>query len=290
MGSPLTYKLNENIELGKVVLNVRDLFNMLTFYQDKVGLDVLESSDTHAILGIAKDNRELVELRTSSSQPSTSPKTGLYHLALLLPSRRDFANVLFDLITQKNVDLQGASDHGYSEALYFADPEGNGIEIYWDKPKSEWTILDDGTIPGVTEPLDGNGVLAEKDTDTPGTLPQGTVMGHVHLMVSNVAKSKEFYEDVIGLDTKFEAGPYALFMAAGEYHHHVAMNVWSTREAGPNSQGDLGLNYYTIKLTSEEEFNQVKEQVANLAEIKEDKDQSFKVTDPNGITVKFTYA
>lgn len=286
----MTITLNPDIEMGKVVLNVHDLFNMITFYQDKVGLDVLESSDHHAILGIAKDDRPLVELRPVQTAPDKTPKAGLYHLALLLPSRRDFANVLFSLITQKNVDLQGASDHGYSEALYFTDPEGNGIEIYWDKPKSEWIILDDGTIPGVTEPLDGNAVLAEKDQDIHDNLPQGTVMGHVHLMVSDVDKSQEFYEDVVGLDTKFKFGPQAAFMAAGEYHHQVAMNVWSTGGAQSAKKEDLGLNYFTIKLTSQEEFDQVKGNVSDLADIYEEDSQSFKVDDPNGITIKFTYA
>lgn len=286
----MTFELSENTQLGKVVINVRDLWNMLTFYQEKLGLDVLESSDTHALLGIKKDNSELLELRVTDASPSTEPHTGLYHMAFVVPTRRDLANILFSLITQKNIDIQGASDHGYSEALYFADPEGNGIEIYWDKPKEEWTINEDGTIPGVTLPMDANGVLAEKDEGVHDYMPKGTKMGHVHLMVSNVSESKEFYREVIGFDLKFDVANAASFMAAGEYHHHVAMNTWSTNQAVSLEKGGLGIDYYTIKVADQAEFDEMKEHIESITELEEVTENSFKLYDPNNIGIKVTVA
>lgn len=284
----MTYKMTPEMTLGKVVLNVHDLWSMLTFYQNKVGLDVLDSSSEHAVLGINEDNKELLELRLTDKKAHEEPTTGLYHVAFLVPNRREFANILFSLITQAELDIQGASDHGYSEALYFSDPEGNGIEIYHDKPKSEWTILPDGTIPGITEPLDANGVLAEKDKDVDDKMPHGTIIGHVHLMTNAVPEMKTFYEDVIGFDTKFEAGTSALFVAAGEYHHHVAMNSWSTKYANEIEPGDLGLNHYTIELPSADDLNEAKEHIASVHSIHDETDDSFMTTDPNGIQIKFT--
>ncbi|HLQ75445.1 MAG TPA: VOC family protein [Alloiococcus sp.] len=286
----MSFELSEKINLGKVVINVHDLWNMLTFYQEKLGLDVLESSDHHALLGIKKDGSELLELRVSNAKPNTEPHTGLYHIAFLLPTRRDLANILFSLITQKNVDIQGASDHGYSEAIYLTDPEGNGIEIYRDKPKEEWTILEDGTIPGVTVPMDGNGVLAEKDEGVHDHMPNGTVIGHIHLMVSDIKESIDFYRNVIGLELKFNAGSSAAFMAAGEYHHHVAMNVWSTDKAVPIKDGDLGIVYYTIEVNDQAEFEEMKSHVRQTIELTDVTEQSFKMFDPNGIGIKVTLA
>lgn len=284
----MTYIMKPTIKMGKVVLNVRDLWTMLTFYQNKVGLDVLESSSEHALLGIREDNKELLELRISDKEISQNPRTGLFHVAFLVPTRRDLANILFSLITQKDIDVQGASDHGYSEALYFTDPEGNGIEIYRDKPKEEWTINEDGTIPGITKPMDGNAVLAEKDKEVEDKMPHGTVIGHVHLMVSNIDETKEFYTNVLGMDVKYEAGTSAIFMAAGEYHHHLAMNIWSTSDAPSIQKDDIGLNHYTIIMPDQAEYDALKANVTEQHTIVDETDTSFKLYDPNGICVKIT--
>jgi len=287
VGETMTFKLNQESFIGKVVLKVNNLQNMTDFYQNKIGLDVLKSSEDYAVLGIQTDDKELLELRKIDNPDPFTMKSGLFHLAFVVPARRDLGNILYSLLAVKQVNVQGASDHGYSEAIYLADPENNGIEIYRDKPKEEWDILEDGTIKGITIQMDAEGVLDSRDSVPKDKMPQGTKMGHVHLRVSDLEKSEEFYSNVLGLDLKYNFGSQALFYAAGVYHHHVGLNTWQSRGATSPTEKDLGLAYFTIKVPHKEALNEVKENIQNNHyEIFEETEVSFKVNDVNGITIQ----
>jgi len=283
----MTFELNQESFIGKVVLKVNNLQNMTDFYQNKIGLDTLKSSEDFAVLGIQEDDRELLEIRKVENPDPFTMKSGLFHLAFVVPTRRDLGNILYSLLAVKQVDVQGASDHGYSEAIYLADPENNGIEIYRDKPKEEWDILEDGTIKGITIQMDADGVIDSRDSVPKDKMPQGTKMGHVHLRVSNLEKSEEFYSNVLGLDLKYHFGSQALFYAAGVYHHHVGLNTWQSRGATSPTEKGLGLAYFTVKVPHEEALNEVKENIQDSHyEIFEETETSFKVNDVNGITLQ----
>lgn len=281
-------QLKETIKIGKVVLKVKNLYSMIDFYQNQLGLDVLESSKKAAVLGLGQDNRELIEFREIKNPNSPSVQPGLFHLALLLPKRSDLGNTLYTLAAKKQVPLQGASDHGYSEALYLADPEGNGIEIYWDKPKSEWNIQEDGTIVGVTKQMDAQGVLDARDKSVSTNLPNGTIMGHVHLMVRDIKEAKSFYVDTLGFDLKYQFGSQALFVAAGEYHHHIGLNSWNTKGKPVAKAKDLGLDYFVVLVEDVSELNKVKHNlVERNFDLEEETNDSITVVDPNNISIQF---
>ena len=145
-------------DLGKVALKVNDLKKMTQFYQEAIGLDLMEEKENSVVLGVAADNTPLVELIQLAAPSNRKRTTGLFHLAILLPTRADLGSILYHLLTKKYA-IDGASDHGYSEAIYLNDPEGNGIEIYRDKDMSDWDIRPDGKIEGVTEAMDADGVI-----------------------------------------------------------------------------------------------------------------------------------
>jgi catechol 2,3-dioxygenase len=195
---------------------------LANFYQTAIGLKVLGSSQNSFALGTL-DGTVLLEIHRTDT-PASENTTGLYHLAFLLPTYKDLGTILRHLIVNQ-IPMTGASDHGYSNALYLNDPEGNGIEIYWDKPEAEWDIREDGQIAGVTEPMDANSALEAASTSFDG-MPNGTTMGHVHLHVDKLEDSEDFYTEVLGLGLKYKFGPAAIFLASGDYHHHLGINVW----------------------------------------------------------------
>ena len=176
----------------------------------------------------------------------------------MLPTRADLANVLFSL-KERHASLYGFADHGYSEALYLKDPEGNGIEIYADKDKEEWDIREDGRIVGYTRLLDREKLLEEKTSDKPINLAEGTKVGHIHLSIRDLGEAKDFYTNILGLDNKFELGGQAVFMASGLYHHQVAINSWDRVNMNLREDGDLGLNYFEIIVEDQEDFERINE-------------------------------
>ena len=240
--------LNEKTYLGKASLNVENLDSQIDFYTNKIGMKLIDKNENKAVLGV-KDRvlLELVEIKSTKHRKVT----GLYHIAYRLPSRIDLANALFSLL-MRNVELDGAADHGYSEALYLTDPEGNGIEIYTDKDKSLWDIREDGTIKGVTDPLDADDLLTNLTAKEPVNLPYGTIIGHIHLSIVDLYNTKDFYLEKLGFNKKYEFPRQAIFMAAGEYHHHIAINVWNSSNMELmelmelRDERDLGLNYFEI--------------------------------------------
>lgn len=274
--------------IGKVVLNVENMENMKQFYTTIIGLEIKNETDQVLQLGAFDEEEVLLELQSVAPIGEKPTATGMYHMAFLLPTRKDLGEILYHILTSK-YPLTGASDHGYSEALYLDDPEGNGIEIYADKPKSMWDIREDGQIAGVTEEMDAEGVIGEAKQAFLG-MPKGTYMGHIHLFVAELDKTEIFYKDVLGFDLKFRFGPQAKFFAAGEYHHQIGTNVWAGKNIPAAQKGLRGLDYFTIVVSSADELTQVKEKLdaKNYSYQLDEATQTLSLKDTNGIAIKIT--
>lgn len=233
--------------VGRVAIRVDDLERVLPFYGEAIGCRV-ERDGTRARLS-ASDGRVLVEFEEVPGAPARPrAAAGLFHVAIRLPDRGSLADALARL-GDAGVSLDGASDHLVSEALYLHDPAGNGLELYCDRPREEWPRREDGTVGMDTLRLDLGDLSAAGDGSAAGALPAGTDVGHVHLESSNLAASGEFYADALGLTQSTQDFPEARFLAAGDYHHHVAYNGWNrrTEPAGDHQ----GLRWFELVLPDE---------------------------------------
>ncbi len=227
-------------EIGTVRLVVNDLAKVADFYISALGLEKLGGDGSHARLGVG--GRTLVELIADpAARRSSKREAGLFHTAFLLPARADLGAWVHHAFDRR-LQVQGASDHLVSEALYLADPEGNGIEIYTDRPRERWTGAD-GKIKMSTDPLDIDDLAAAARGPWRGA-PEGTVVGHIHLQVGDVAQAEAFYRDRLGFPVMAHY-PGAAFYGSGGYHHHIATNVWSSRGAGARTYG-TGLAGFSI--------------------------------------------
>ncbi|MGF7047958.1 catechol 2,3-dioxygenase [Paenibacillus sp. DS2015] len=235
-----------NIYVGEVNIKVEELDRAVTFYENIMGLGVLERTVDRVVL-TANGTTALVTLEQPADViPLTGRHSGLFHFALLVPTRGELAVFLRHLI-QTNYPF-GAGDHNVSEALYITDPDGNGIEVYWDRPSSEWK-WDNGLVEMATLQIDAKGILAESDAPWNG-LPTSTIMGHIHLHVGDLKKAEQFYNDVLGFKT-VSYYPQAAFMSTGEYHHHIAINTWQGVGAPTPPKNRVGLNNYTLVYPNE---------------------------------------
>ena len=224
-------ELPESAGIGRVGLTVGDLDETVAFYRDVVGLVVHSHGEAAAALG--DPDGPFLELHAdpeSAARPETA--AGLFHTAVRVPSRGAIADAL-DRV-RAEWQLSGASDHLVSEALYLRDPEGNGVEIYRDRDRSEWPITEDGRVQMVTDPLDLDDLASEATGAE--TVPAGADVGHVHLEVTGLDSAREFYADALGMNVRQELSG-ALFLAAGEYHHHVGCNVWNRRSTPAEGRG-----------------------------------------------------
>ncbi|GAB3046774.1 VOC family protein [Virgibacillus ainsalahensis] len=274
---PVTY-------IGEVSINVTDLENSLTFYKNVVGFQVLEQSGRKAVLTADGKTPLLTIEQPEDVVPKEGRTTGLFHFAILLPSRADLAAFLRNLIKKGGPQLRlGASDHIVSEALYFSDPDGNGIEIARDRPSSEWNWKE-GEVTMSTEPLDGDGLLAESDKEW-NMLPEDTVMGHIHLHVAELEKTEEFYMQGLGFNivTNF---PGALFTSTGGYHHHIALNVWNGTGAPEPATNSAGLRWYTIVFPDETVRREAVDRLKKIGAGVTQANDYYVVKDPSGNTIQ----
>jgi catechol 2,3-dioxygenase len=238
--------------IGRVDLTVASIERSRVFYERLIGLRVDEQPDGSVLLGGAARLPPLLSLVGDSAAPPRDPRqTGLYHFAILVPTRRDLAVALVRL-AQGGWRLDGASDHLVSEALYLSDPDGNGIEIYRDRPREQWSVGPDGQLNMSTLPLDLDSVLSElrdapPDPEADAMMPEGTRIGHVHLQVSSIDDAESFYAGVLGFDVMVNLGT-ALFVSAGGYHHHLGLNTWHSLGGSPPPAGGVGLRAYELKL------------------------------------------
>lgn len=243
----MTSSLPSSTRIGAVALAVTDLDRAARFYVSTLGMTELTSSPDDRTFGVGE--RPLVRL-TPAAGPALDPRRpGLYHMAILLPDRFSLARVLYQL-AEANYPIQGASDHGVSEALYLADLLGNGIELYADRAPDEWPRGADGELDMTTEPLNLDRLLFTlKDRLEPWRgLDARTRMGHVHLQVSDLDAAVDFYTRVLGFELQQRYGPSAAFLSAGGYHHHVGLNTWQSRGAPPAPADAAGLRYFEVLL------------------------------------------
>src|SRR5262245_8767367 len=233
-----TFASRTPLHIGAVGLVVRDLDLLTRYYQDLLGLSVVERGDRFVRLGTG--GVTLLELEhRPNAKPDDERTAGLYHTAFLMPTRADHARWILH-IAQNRVPITGASDHGVSEAFYLDDPEGNGIEVYNDRPPERW-LRDGEMIVMPTKPLDVEAILRDCEPTEPyAGVPEGLRIGHIHLRVGNVEQAEAFYRGAVGLDIKRRRGG-ATFMSSGGYHHHVGANVWHSDGAVQRDPDRAGL-------------------------------------------------
>ena len=245
--------IDPGARIGAVHLRVADLGRLVSFYEARLGLTVRQRDSRTAWLGAGgaggAGGADLLVLHESPTARRAPGTTGLYHFAVLVPTRRDLARSLRRLV-DTSTTLQGVSDHGVSEALYLGDPEGNGIEIYRDRPRADWPVVA-GQLRMGTDPLDLDGLLSELEAEGPtstAAMPGGTTIGHVHLHVADLDAAEQFYAGTLGFELRQRFGRSASFFGAGGYHHHVGTNIWAGAGAPPPPPGALGLDHFEIVL------------------------------------------
>jgi catechol 2,3-dioxygenase len=230
------------IRIGGAGLVVRDLAATLAFYRDAIGLDVIENEAGRALLGAG--GAGFLELLHRPDAPPDDPReAGLFHIAFLMPSRADLADWMTHVAAHR-VRLDGASDHAVSEAIYLSDPEGNGVEVYADRPRASWRWEGDQVVM-TTLRLDLEALLAERTADGWRGAPALSRIGHVHLRVGDVARASAFWTGEVGLDL-VRAMPSAAFLSSGGYHHHIAANVWRSAGAAARDALRAGLAYVRL--------------------------------------------
>ncbi|MEK4465660.1 VOC family protein [Paenibacillus sp. FSL H8-0315] len=264
--------LQPDTQIGLVQIRVSNLERSLTFYQNVVGLSVLRQTGREVEM-TADGQNVLLILREIENARVIRPNSvaGLYHFAILVPDRPSLGLVVRNLISS-GIEV-GQGDHLVSEALYIQDPDNNGIEIYRDRPKSEWKYDAEGHVMMSTDPVDVDGLLAASEGLSWSGLPAGTVIGHVHFHVGNLNKAKAFYVDLLGFELTANYGSAAMFISAGGYHHHIGLNVWAGQGAPAAPADTVGIDYFTLILTNEEERNAVVERVRQAG---------YAVTEVNG--------
>ncbi len=237
-------KLADSIDLGPVHLTVTDLDRSAGFYQDAIGLQVRERGDTEASLGAGGE--ELVHLVEDRDARPAGRHAGLYHFALLHPSREELARATARLVAAR-APISGASDHGISEAIYLPDPDGNGIELAADRSRDRWGDLSDPTTIG-PQPLDLEALLATVAAEQPQRhADPALAIGHLHLHVGDVDQGLGFYRELIGFEAQ-TLFPSAAFVSVGGYHHHLAFNTWRGESVPPAPEDAVGLRHWTVLL------------------------------------------
>jgi catechol 2,3-dioxygenase len=275
--------------IGKIRLRVADIDDLTTFYERVVGLRAIERDGELVRLG-PEGGEPVIELVSAPDAPRAPGfSTGLFHLAILMPDRVELACAL-RRVASAGWRLTGASDHLVSEALYLQDPEGNGIEIYRDRPREQWN-RDNGELRMATLPLDLDGVLSEGGSgeEAANGMPAGTTMGHVHLQVADIPAAEGFYNGALGLDVMVRSYPGALFLSAGGYHHHVGLNTWQSQGAPPPPEGALGLDRYELVLPSEAALDAAADGLADRGDPVR-LEEGVLATDPSGNRVLLTAA
>jgi catechol 2,3-dioxygenase len=267
--------------MGAVTLRVADLDAMTAYYRDAVGLTVFDASGHSVTLG--RGATAVIVLEHSPELKHASPRdAGLFHTAILFESEEALAGAVYSVAQRYPGSFTGSSDHLVSKAFYFNDPENNGVELYWDRERSSWSWVH-GSIEMGTLYLDPNAFLQQNLTEAALDNPVigGAKVGHVHLQVGDVETAREFYVDRLGFETTAQLGNQALFVSAGGYHHHMAMNTWNSRGAGPR-QLALGLGRVDISVPSADDVGALSERLKHFGVATRDDGQTVAVDDPWG--------
>lgn len=273
--------------MGTVTLLVADLDAMTAYYRDAVTLQVLSAEGDRVVLG--RGATPIVTLQHSPGLKHASPHAaGLFHTAVLFDSREALAAAVYRVAQQYPGSFTGSSDHLVSNAFYFDDPEGNGVELYWDRARTEWSWTH-GQVEMATIFLDPNRFLQENLTEQALGVPAfgDAVLGHVHLSVGDVASAREFYVDRLGFDATASLGDQALFVSAGGYHHHMAMNTWRSRGAGVRTPA-LGLGRVDIVVPGSDDLGEVEERMRHFGVATRDDGRMLAFEDPWANSIRIT--
>jgi catechol 2,3-dioxygenase len=275
--------LADATRLGAVELTVTNLDRAIAFYQDAIGLRLQRREDPVAVMGAGGE--ELVVLHEEPGARPPQRHAGLYHFALLFPTREELARAVLR-VAQARVPIDGASNHGTHEALYLPDPDGNGIELAADFPRERWPDLSGpGGYGAGPAPLDVDDLLATVAGEPPApSAAEGLRMGHVHLHVGDLEAATRFYRDGLGFEVVTDLGT-AVFVAAGGYHHHVGFNVWRGRGVGPAPADAVGLRHWTLRVAGADELDALRARLSELGVATEERADGVLARDPSGIAV-----
>jgi catechol 2,3-dioxygenase len=280
-----TATLPDDLRLGPVHIAVNDLDRSVAFYETSIGLQLHGREDAEARLGAGGE--DLLVLHAEPDAKQAGRHAGLYHFALLFPTRQELARAVRRL-AETGTSIQGASDHGISEAIYLPDPDGNGIELAADQPRSNWGNLRDPTTIGPA-PLDMAGLMATIDGEELSPKADRDLgVGHLHLHVSDIEEALAFYRDVVGFEvqTLFQG---AAFVSAGGYHHHLGLNTWRGEGIPPQPGGTVGLRHWTV-LVDSGSLGQLRERLQSAGVAVTERNGALEVTDPFGIPLRFAPA
>jgi catechol 2,3-dioxygenase len=272
--------------VGTVTLRASDLGRQRDFYERAIGLEARDESGSAVALADA-EGRTLIRLDSSvarGSEPVTTPHTGLFHNAFRYPDRGALGAAVARTIEIAPI-FEGASDHGVSDAVYFRDPEGNGVELYRDRPFSDWPAAGEGRVGMFTRPLDLAALLSEAVHDE---LPARCDIGHIHLQTGDVEATTVFWRDAFGLEERQRFGPQAVFLAEGLYHHHIGANTWHSAGAPPAPADRPGLDSFDVRLRSPERVasTAARLEAAGVEVATGDGGFSFRDPDSNRVVVK----
>jgi catechol 2,3-dioxygenase len=282
-----TFANRTPLHIGAIGLAARDL-RLADFYRELLGLTEIERTDRLVRLGAGGVGFLEIEHRPDAKADDPAA-AGLYHTAFLMPTRQDHARWIMHMANNR-VPITGASDHGVSEAFYLDDPEGNGIEVYNDRPPERWN-WQDNLVNMPTKALDIEAILAEADPvkSTYAAAPEGLRIGHIHLRVGSVEKAEEFYRDALGLDLTRRRGG-ATFMSSGGYHHHVGANVWHSDGAGTRDPDRAGLAWFAIEAADEGAFSAAIAKLRSAHAPLRPTPQGVETADPWGTRIRLTKA
>jgi len=250
-------KIPDNTNIQSIDLRVRDLESSLHFYSHLLGFKILEKKENYASLSATGNAPYIIKLVEDKTAKFTHrDNTGLYHVAIKLPSRKELARVFLRLF-DNDVKFHGFSDHLVSEAIYLADPDENGVELYIDKPREQW-VWRMGEVQMSSLPLDLSVITNElDDKGVWNGIHPDTVIGHIHLKVSDLLKAEKFYSNLLGFNVTTASYPGALFMSAGGYHHHIGANIWHSKKGAHPPENAIGLIGYTIYIPDKKYLEEI---------------------------------
>ncbi len=283
----MTERLAADTAMGPVTLDVADLDRMTAYYRDAVTLDVL--SQESGVVTLGRGTTPVIVLRHSPDLRHAGPReAGLFHTAILFDTQAALASAVYKVANAYPGSFTGSADHLVSQAFYFDDPEGNGVELYWDRERTQWSWTH-GRVEMSTLFLDPNEFLREHLTQEAleSARSSNPVVGHVHLSVGDVESAREFYVHRLGFDTTAELGRSALFVSAGGYHHHMAMNVWNSAGAG-RRQRTLGLGQVDIVVPSADDVGELTERMTHYGVPARDDGQTVSFDDPWANLIRVT--
>ncbi len=267
------YHLEDHMHITSIELLCSDIEQSKLFYTNLLGLSILDEDNNRIVLGTTKT--KILTLIMGNDQTTLNKTLGLYHFALLLPNASSLAAAIYRL-SKNNYPMSGLTDHGVSIALYLNDPDGNGIELYIDRQKEDWPIIN-GHLNMYTKGLHDNVIMKELPNEIPKLIDDKTIIGHLHFFVSNLAEVKQFYVNVLGFNQMQSYANSALFVSDGNYHHHIGLNNWQ-KHALPRKENEVGLISYHLHIPKIN-FDIVKQKLKSYGI---NLDADLKVKDPLG--------